>query len=418
MPTSNLSEVLFKPTKSKKETSTIIRVEGAPDTPCHESTSHDDGRGFYRVLKRPLWAWEGVDPVEMEAIFASMSASEHERSDERLIDTVKDYHHGNWNYEWVQLGMRYQKEAMHAEEQAGFDPEKVASLWLRASTHYGIAAYPHLRGDELAMQADVLAMQAYRHAMSLMHQTIKTIEFNYKGKAVQAYLHLPRTDKALPTVIASGGLDTLQTELWKTYTDYFAPAEIAMVTLDMPSMGHSHNCPFNEDTSVLHMTLLEELQKVAWVDQNNIATFGTRVGANAAIRLAFLASNKIKAAVSLGGTLHDFYTGGHRLDTLPRMYFDVFASRLGKTTIPKSTLVSQLCTFSLKQQGLLGRRACSVPMLGVSLEGDSFCPPSDNHLLAASSRDGKAIILPDSPLNTGYHRCMTAVTQWLQEKLR
>ncbi len=419
MPTTeNLSEVLFKPSPTARETSTIINVQGAPTTPCHESTSHDDGRGFYRALKRPLWVWEGVDPIEMEAIFSSMSASEHDRSDESLIDTVKGYHQGNWNYEWVQLGMKYQKKAMHADKSGHLAPIDLASLWLKASTHYGIAAYPHLRGDDLAGQADVLAMQSYRQAMSILHQTIKTIEFDYKGKAIQAYLHLPRTDKPLPTVIVSGGLDTLQTELWRTYTDYFAPAEIAMVTLDMPSLGHSHNCPLNEDTSVLHMALLDKLQDVPWVDHHNIATFGTRFGANAAIRMAFLAGNRIKAAVSLGGTLHDFFAGGTRLDTLPRMYFDVFASRLGKSSIPKDTLVSQLSAFSLKQQGMLGRRPCPVPMLSVSLEGDCFCPPSDSKLLAASSVKGKSVVLPDSPLSTGYHRCMITVTQWLQEKLR
>ncbi|WP_413110820.1 esterase FrsA [Thaumasiovibrio sp. DFM-14] len=417
MPTENLCEVLFKPSPTAKETSTIIKVEGAPNYPCHESSDHNEGRGFYRVLKRPLWAWEGVDLVEMEAIFSTMSASQNERSDDRLIDTVKGYHSGNWNYEWVQLGMKYQKAAMQAAQQADMSKDHVADLWLKASTHYNIAAYPHLSGDELAMQADVLAMQAYREALQLKHHTIKTIEFNYKGKAIQAYLHLPRTDKALPTVIVSGGLDTPHTELWRTYTDYFAPAGIAMVTLDMPSLGHSHNCPLHEDTSVLHMALLDELQSVPWVDQSNIVSFGTRVGANAAIRLSILAAGRIKAGVSLGGTLHDFFSGGTRLDTLPRMYYDVFASRLGKKVTTKTSLLGQLTAFSLKQQGLLGRRPTRVPLLGVSLEGDCFCPPSDNQLLAASSLYGKSVILPDSPLNTGYHRCMTTVISWLKQQI-
>nr|WP_086939825.1 esterase FrsA [Thaumasiovibrio occultus] len=414
----NLSEVLFKPSPTAKETSSIITVEGAPDTICHESTGSDSTHGFYRFLRRPLWVWQGVDPVEMESVFATMAASKHERTDDRLIDTVKEYHQGNWNYEWVQLGMKYQKKALQAELEQQLPENAIAELWLKASTHYGIASYPHLAGDELATQADVLAMQAYRKAMALSHHTIKTIEFNYNGKAIQAYLHLPNTDEPLPTIIVSGGLDTLQTELWRTYTDYFAPAGFAMVTIDMPSLGHSHNCPLNENTSILHMALLDKLRDVPWVDNDRLAIFGARMGGNAAIRLAFLAGSKVKAAVSLGGMMHDFFRGGDRLDSLPRMYFDVYASRLGKRRISKESLVTQLASFSLKQQGLLGRRPTNVPVLGVSLERDRFCPPDDNRLLALSSTDGKAVILPDSPLNTGYQRCMESVIRWLQEKLR
>lgn len=48
------------------------------------------------------------------------------------------------------------------------EPEEDATLsgkhWLHAANLYSIAAYPHLKGDELAEQAQALANRAYEEA--------------------------------------------------------------------------------------------------------------------------------------------------------------------------------------------------------------------------------------------------------------
>ncbi|GAB6259822.1 esterase FrsA [Photobacterium sp. CCB-ST2H9] len=411
----NLSEKLFAPRQTTKETSSLVRLAHASSTEVHNALDGDTVAGWYRVLRRPLWIWQGVDPIEMEGIFARIATAKAKRTNDELLDTVIGYKPGNWVYEWSQLGSQYQR--LSREHLDKGNKEKAAEMMLKASTHYSIAAYPHLKGDELAAQAELQATVTYKDAMELMPHQVKTIDVSYQGKTFQAFIHLPRTDQLLPTVIVSGGLDTLQTELWPLYQQYLGPAGYAMITLDMPSVGHSAAWTLTEDTSQLHQALLQQVRDVPWVDHHRVAMLGIRFGGNAAIRLGFVEPTRLKTCISLGGIIHSFLSQPKLLNSMPRMYLDMFASRMGKNGVSKASLVSHMTAWSLKQQGLLGRRKVDIPMLGVNLKDDPVSTDMDNQLIAMSSRGGKAVSLPAAPLHDGYHRAMTQVVEWLKDKL-
>ncbi|WP_084722214.1 esterase FrsA [Photobacterium aquae] len=411
----NLSEKLFAPRQTSKETSSLVKLAGFADMPVHNALDGDSEHGWYRILRRPQWIWQGIDPIEMEAVFSRMANSDAPRTRDDLLDTVIGYKPGNWVYEWSQLGGEHQKVARYLIEQGR--GEEAANELLNASMHYSIAAYPHLKGDALAAQAEVQANQTYRDAMEYMPHQMRTIDIKYENKTFQAFIHLPRTDKLLPTVVVSGGLDTLQSDLWRLYHKYLGPAGFAMVTLDMPSVGHSSHWSLTEDTSRLHQALLQQIKEVPWVDHTRVAMLGFRFGGNAAIRLGFLEPTRLKACVSVGGVLHSGLAEAKRLESMPRMYLDMLASRLGKHGVSKTSLISHLSAWSLKTQGLLGRRRSEVPMLGLGLKGDPVCSEMDNQLVAMSSRGGKAVTLPAKPLHDGYHRAMVMAVDWLKEKL-
>ncbi|PSW19607.1 esterase FrsA [Photobacterium sanctipauli] len=411
----NLSEKLFAPRQTSKETSSLVKLANVADKPVHNALDGDSEAGWYRVLRRPQWAWQGVDPIEMEAIFARMAKSDAPRTRDDLLDTVIGYKPGNWVYEWCQSAAAYQK-AGRALLSNG-DKSKAADKLLTASMYYSIAAYPHIKGDDLAAQAELQANQTYREAMESMPHQMRTIDVKYENKTFQAFIHLPRTDKLLPTVIVSGGLDTLQSDLWRLYHDYLGPAGYAMITLDMPSVGHSAAWSLTEDTSRLHQALLQQVKDVPWVDHHRVAMLGLRFGGNAAIRLGFLEPSRLRTCISVGGIINSVLTEPKRLDAMPRMYLDMIASRMGKHGVSKASLTSHLPAWSLKLQGLLGRRKVDVPMLGISLKGDPVCSDMDNQLIAMSSRGGKAVQLPEKPLHDGYHRSMTAVLEWLKDKM-
>ena len=57
-------------------------------------------------------------------------------------------------------------------------------------------------------------------------------------------------------------------------------------------------------------------------------------------------------------------------------------------------------------------------MLGIGLKHDPICPEIDNQLIALSSYGGKAITLPEKPIYDGYHRVMTEVVNWLDDKMQ
>ncbi|WP_281545033.1 esterase FrsA [Grimontia sp. SpTr1] len=410
----NLSVKLFKQHKHARETSTIVGSVNQSPNGVHNALDGDSDNSWYRTLRRPQWIWQGVDPIDMEATLARIAGSDNNRSNETLLDTVVGYRPGNWSYEWTQGGMKHQKLAQDCEEQG--KQVEAAEHWLRACTHFSIAAYPHLKGDHLSLQAEVLANKAFHSAIEKSPYKIKNVVTKVDGKPLEGFLYLPHTNEPLPTVIISGGLDALQTDLWRLFETYFAPANIAMLTLDMPSVGRSSHWSLSEDTSKLHQAMLSELASVPWVDHHRVGCMGVRFGGNAAVRMAFVEQNRIKSCVSIGGVLHSMLSDMQRLNAIPPMYLDTIASRMGKSQASASFL-TQLQALSLKNQGLLTGRKTKVPVLAMSLEGDPVCPDTDNQLAALYSYGGKAKTLPNKPLHDGYHRIMTEAVKWFQDTL-
>ncbi len=92
-------------------------------------------------------------------------------------------------------------------------------------------------------------------------------------------------------VLVSAGLDSLQTDMWRLFRDYLAKRDIAMLTIDMPSLGASSHWPLTEDSSCLHKAVLNQLADLPWVDHFRIGLIVFCFGGNAMARLAFLESD-------------------------------------------------------------------------------------------------------------------------------
>ncbi len=87
--------------------------------------------------------------------------------------------------------------------------------------------------------------------------------------------------------------------------------------------------------------------------------------ANVAVRLAYLEASRLKAVACLGPVVHALLSDPARQGSVPEMYLDVLASRLGMHDASDEALRVELNRYSLKTQGLLGdagvqRRCCPV----------------------------------------------------------
>ena len=406
----NISETLFEKNKQAKETSRLIRYMPSSET-LLEQKREQNPTSWYRNLLRLQWVWQGLDPIEQEATLAKIASSKHSRTHDEWLDTVMGYHSGNWNYEWNKVGMAHQKRA---NTMAGDD---AAEALFQASLCFSIAGYPHLKNDNLALQSQVLAHKAYSEAAKRSSYIIKQIEVPYQKRKIIANLHLVSTDKPQPVVIVSAGLDSLQTDMWRLFRDYLAPAGIAMLTVDMPSIGHSSHWPLSEDSSSLHQAVLNELPNIPWVDHFKVGLLGFRFGGNAMIRMSFLESDKIKACVSLGAPIHDVLVSPKKIQSMPKMYLDMLASRLGKNVVDIQSLSGQLMAWSLKVQGFLSSKRTKVPILALSLEGDSVSPLSDNRMVAMFSDYGKAKQIPKKAIYKGYEESLAMAIKWMQDEL-
>jgi esterase FrsA len=177
MPQANLSETLFKPRFKHPETSTLVRrLTHSKQSPVESTLDGNNAPHWYRMINRLMWIWRGVDPKEILDVQARIAMSTAEHTDPELYDTVVGYRGGNWIYEWSTQAMQWQQKA--SQEQ---DTTLSGQHWLHASNLYSIAAYPHIKGDVLAEQAQALANRAYEEAAQRLPGTMKEMEFAIPG---------------------------------------------------------------------------------------------------------------------------------------------------------------------------------------------------------------------------------------------
>ncbi len=406
----NLSETLFKKHKQGKETSNLIQYMPS-SVEFLDQKKEREHFAWYRNLRRYQWIWQGIDPIEQEEVLARIASSTHSRTEDGWLDTVIGYRPGNWAYEWSNLAMHHQKKG------AELEGDEAADEYFTASLCFSIAAYPHLKGDNLAIQAQVLANSAYVEAMQASRYITRQINVPFQGKNIQVNLHLPHTKRPLPVVIVSAGLDSLQTDMWRIFRDYLAEKEIAMLTVDMPSIGSSSHWQLTEDSCKLHRAVLDELPGLPWVDHHKVGLLGYRFGGNAMLRLSFMEQDKIKACVALGAPIHDMFSSPEKLKNMSKMYLDVLASRLGKQAVDINSLAGQMLAWSLKIQGFLTSKRTKVPILALALEGDPVSPLSDNKLAALFSHYGKAKQISSKSISVGYEQSLDLAIKWLEDEL-
>lgn len=412
MTQANLSETLFKPRFKHPETSTLVRRFNRGEQPLIQSTL--DGKNvphWYRMINRLMWISRGVDAREILDVQARIVMSTAERTDASLYDTVVGYRGGNWIYEWSTQAMLWQQKA--SQEQ---DAALCGRHWLHASHLYSIASYPHLKGDALSEQAQVLASRAYEEAARRLPGQMREMEFAIPGGSpVTGFLHMPEGDGPFPVILVCGGLDSLQFDFYSIFERYFAPLGIAMLTLDMPSIGFSSKWKLTQDSSLLHQHVLKALPDIPWIDHTRVALFGFRFGANVAVRLAYLESPRLKAVACLGPMVHTLLSDLQRQGSIPEMYLDVLASRLGMHDASDEALRVELNRYSLKTQGLLGRR-CPTPMLSGYWQNDPFSPEAESRLIASSSADGKLLPIAFNPVYRNFDKALKEITAWINHR--
>lgn len=406
----NLSESLFKKHHHAQETSSLITYL-ADSQAMLDSNQAGKPNAWYRALRRVQWIWQGLDPIEIESVLARIASSSNQQNNPDWLDTIAGYRPGNWSYEWTAQGMNHQKVAASLKGVEASDELFIASLC------FSVASYPHLKGDTLSVQAQILANKAYSDSMEASPYVTKVLNIPYKNKKIVANLHLPHTERSLPVVIVSAGIDSLQIDMWRIFRDYLAKHEIGMLTVDMPGIGANIHWNLTEDSSCLHQAILNELPNIPWVDHYKVGLLGFRFGGNVMTRLSFIEQDKIKACVTLGAPIHELLSDASKFSQMPKMYLDSLASRVGKKSVDIPSFSKQMRAWSLKSQGLLSSRKTTVPILAIGLEGDPVGSKQDNLSVASFSSGGKAMQLKSASIYQGYEQALNFSMDWLKDAL-
>lgn len=134
-----------------------------------------------------------------------------------------------------------------------------------------------------------------------------------------------------------------------------------------------------------------------------------------AVRLAYLEASRLKAVACLGPVVHSLLSEPLRQGDVPEMYLDVLASRLGMHDASDEALRVELNRYSLKTQGLLGRR-CPTPMLSGFWQNDPFSPEAESRLITSSSSNGKLLDIPFNPVYRNFDAALRKIVDWINHQ--
>lgn len=384
----NLTEQLFKPQFCYPETSSLIHIVGKNNVSFDSLLDGKACGNWYRVLNKLVWYWQGLSLIEIDEVLARIAVSDKKKSNEKWLDTVIGYQSGNWVYEFLLQSVKWQKQAEQMDPNTQ-SRKQLFDTWLMSGFFADLASYPYYRNDDLASKAQVFAFRAYREAMNYSPYQIKELEFIVDGKNIKAMLHTPlthdETPHTFPVVFLCAGLCNLQMDFYRYFADYLAPQGIGLLTVDTPSIGYSKQINLTQNTSIIHQSILEQIKSVPLIDYSNVILLGYRFGANIATRLAYLMPKKIKGVINIGPLVHQLFVDSELQNTLPVMYKDMIAQRLGLNNISDQQLMAELTCFSLKKQGLL-LRPCHVPLLNISFEGDLISSDDEAKLLQSTQK--------------------------------
>lgn len=356
---SNLSEILFKPKYDYVETSVISNSGCAlPDLGdgFHLMGSHFRAL-WYRPLNRFSWAYLGANCLEIDEALAHIVMSDNERSRDQCYDTVKQYGPGNWIYEFCTIGQKRLNQAREYEERG--DLVQASHQYRMASRYFAIAAYPNLKGDDLAAQASLYGRRAYRKIFNdpVKHGHYAEQVFTVADEKVTGYLHSANNTDLQPCVIIVTSYGSTATDYYRFFSDYLRKEGIALFAVDMPGLGSASKIVLGADTSIVLEAAVEHLKKVPYIDSSALGAVGFHVSANAVARLAITHPNIFKAIALVSPALHNAFVNQELLNSMSLAARSSLANRLNLDASTWDTIIPQLQILSLRKQGLISRNS-------------------------------------------------------------
>lgn len=411
--TENLSEQIFKQQYDYPETSTLINRIDSVD----KKTDNNLDSSWYRIINPILWYWRRLPVLEVESVLSKIAVSVKHHTNNKWLDSVAGYQPGNWIYEFLNQAAEWQAKAESIDnpDLTDKDRKNLCSYYLIASEYCSIASYPHFKNDELALYAQTCAYQNYLKAMSYSPFVIKELEFKVQNQTIKSILHLPQTESVCPVVIMCCGLSNLQIDFYHYFSDFLAHKGMAMLTIDLPSVGYSRGFDLTQNSSQIHQAIIEQLSSVSWIDDSRVILAGYRFGSHIATRLAYLMPNKIKGLFNFMPLIHQIFVDHARQKRLPDIYKDMLASRLGLPSISNQQLEAELNYFSLKNQGIL-THSCLVPVMNLIFEDDRLSAIFEAKLIH-SIKQNKIVIVPKTPLQKSLHDALEQSVEWMMSIL-
>lgn len=337
----------------------------------------------------------GAEPKGAEAIFRRLTDLEPQR----------------WVEEWTRLAEPCEQQGGEFTKQGKSQEAKEA--YQRASMYYGIAKFPVINhpAKEAAYRK---CIETYLQAARYFDPPLERVTIPFERREITGYLRIPKGVVRPPVVIATGGIDVYKEE--RDSSDLL-DAGLAAFSTDMPGNGE---CPewYTPDAGRTYSAVIDYLEKRDDVDGKRLGMVGRSYGGYWAGKMAYVESQRIRAAVEWGGPVH--YTFQEPwLNQLQedKLYLWPFLDSMIYAHHVKdiAELREQAPTLSLKTQGWLAKPA--APMLVVNGAKDPWITIQDLYLLLESGEPKSARVYPEGGHMGGGAETGKLVMNWLKAQL-
>jgi esterase FrsA len=286
-----------------------------------------------------------------------------------------------WAAAWSAVADGYMAKAKAASDLKEADANFVRAWRLY---YFGQWPAPTSAGKQAAYQR---AIDAYLEHARYFDPPLEVVRIPYEGKEIVGYLRLPANAKRpVPLVLAISGLDSRKETVAETYAAALAEG-IGFFAVDSPGTGQAPR-KADESADQMYSRVLDYLATRSEIDKNRILAHGQSFGAYWAAKLAHTEAKRLAGVVTQSPPIHrtfqpDFFRG--------RMYtreylFDLLPASLFVYGLKSADeLIAFLPKMSLQAQGLLGKPAASILVVGGTR--DTQVPIDDLELLINSGSE-------------------------------
>ena len=310
----------------------------------------------------------GTDPAEAEAVFRSLPN----------LDPVP------WVAAWTRLADPWELKAGKFEKQGR--SQEAMKAYQMASLYYSIAKFPVLN-HPVKQAAYKKSVETYLKAAKYFDPPLERVTIPFEGQELIGYLRKPKGISKPPIVIHTGGVDVYN-EDWNL-ADYL-DAGLATFRTDMPGAGQ---CPFwyTPDAERIYTPIIDYLAGRPDLDAKRMGFIGHSAGGIWGSKMAYIARQRLRAAVNWGGPVHYTFEKSWAEKTRKDPYYfwpilESFAYASHSKNV--EDWVDRAPAMSLKTQGYLDKPCC--PMLVVNGAQDGWVTIEDTYILYETG-DPKAI---------------------------
>ena len=371
----------------------------------------EDDLRWFRDLRIESWQRVIGESSQLDTVISELESTYGPGAPRPQIDMAEtDFLPGNWSYEFAQL----------AEKSLAEENYQAAAGYFMMANYPQVPATANSQSDAMHLKS----LSSFEHWLTRDNHDYEKLSIPVDDQYITAYLVLPKTntDKALPVVLQTGGIDSFFLAGFPDYLQGWEPLNIGWVGFDIAGLGTAKGLTLDFKAEKVHQAVIKHLLAHPRVDAKNLFVYSRSMGGYAALRLAAIPNPDYNLAGVIAGCAvaeHVFKRRWLALLNMPKMTRHALAARLNIEPNNYLGLAKAVKSFQFSRQGIWQAGITDTPLLVFNTPDDYLNPVSEIKEMAALSSNGQFALLDGEVGHCGSRtKGLIAATQFVKEHLR